>query len=1533
MRHPTLLSLLLLCACQRCNEEKEPADTGPQDIDSPTDSAPSDTGESGQPGAGLSLSFELRDGSAGTLIVQLTQAIEDATTQTWSLQTGEDLELPDLPAGDYGLLAWLDEDGDQSWDGIWEGEGEPTARMGVTVPRDPLLVALRRGVPEPILDEDPEQVELYHAAWELAQSHIAAGTTDNGFADHYMDEAFSEHIFQWDTCFMTLFGHYGLDAFPVMGSLDNFYGAQQSDGYICRVVRESDGQPEGDGSDVSEPMINPPLFAWSELRYVQRSGDRSRLPRVLPVLAAYAAWLDEHVRTGPGLYYTSMLGSGMDNAPRDAAYDGWVDQTAQQALARSAMATLYELLGDEASAEQQRAEAERICGDIEDLMWDEDEGFYFDLDAESAPLADKTLASVWPLVAGCASDERAARVIDHLQDPSEFWRVHVFPSTAADSSYYDPYGYYWRGGVWAPTTYASVQALTEYGRRDLARSAAENHIRNLLQVYTDFAPDDDDLAKDHEGQGTQTLWELYAPDHVRPGTRWDATWLGRQDFVGWTGIGPIALLLEQVIGLQPDAPQDTLTWHLQRSDAHGVRGYRFGDQLADLQVEARGSASEPATIRIDSSDAFTLVVESAGRSWSFDVPAGESSFEADPSESALAAELLPAGPFPGYAVLGNGSISAVYSDDDGSGDPPGISHLYRGDFGTDLLELGQTLVGQDGARISQRSVGMDPFFAAYSEVPLPDGGLVAWRAFVAEPDAVQLRGVLAAGDQASSATLAPLVQLRESPHIDGGVSIAELGLDKGRNALWAELSDGTALALGCDPPPVRWQTGWIHADPVAGGLTGAIEQGRQLVLQLDLQATEKEQVPFTWTVAAADNREQALTLLDQVLAAADPLADAETHWADWAPERLCSGERCAVAAANLYAARASSLAGQVPADLTGQFVTSERPQLYPRDALMTARAFHLAGHDEQAWEILRYWLSEDRELAQAGEWYARYDALGRAVDAGSGAAYDVPEWDSNGYLAVLAEYLGSDSLSASERQQLLDGLDFLADQQDEDGLWTEGGIIEWEGRLPATAMSNWAGLDAGARIAESWGESARAADYRAAAGMLRGGLLQLLIWDGVYLADERDDGLAYDTSLLFGPVWGFPADPVLDATYDWIMEEARAHGGGVRYFDGLDYGQDLFFFTTSATAQYAAALGEHWTSSELLDWMLAFSNRYGLAPERVYQDGSGAAEASPLSWCAAELAMGILALEDAEDLAGLPVVDGALSSAEYRPWGPCLLDHDGQADEQDDLVALCAARDGDDLYVGLRLAGPPGQASYAIYLAPEDGLGSEPTSEGGSWLSFRADASATPGAAARIQLAADGSCSAGAALGDGSYEKGKCAAATGELALEAVVDLTNLGLSGATQLIAVRESGGSETLLPTHGSLLSDGADETVLATFEVDASAVAQLLQPLTEDVITLSGDRAELGAWAGHALELFDDGLGQDALANDGVWTVTVELERGGSAAYKYLVGQPGDGSWEGVEFDGDDRELWVEDVDATGRVRIWDEFGVHGGVWVDP
>ena len=476
-------------------------------------------------------------------------------------------------------------------------------------------------LPDPVIDGAPRWRRLYWAAWQMAFDKLSFGTSANRFAEVYMDEGFSPHIYQWDSSFIALFARYGGRLFPSMAALDNFYGRQRDDGYIQRGYSQVDGSDAGEPSR-EQPRVNPPLFAWAELEYVRFTGDLSRLPRVLPRLASYYRWLREHLVSDlvPDLYFQTQLGSGMDNTPRgDSAFGGWIDMSSQQALAAECLAELFTRVGDAREAaffERERAILRRR---INESLWDAERGWYFDARADVMHAG-----AFWTLVAGIPDAAQLARVVAHLRDPDEFHRAHLFPSLAASADGYSPRGHYWRGGVWSPTNYAAVRGLSRYGEHALAREVVTSHLDALAAVF-ESPPTDEARIADEERDGVySTLWECYSPDALEPATRWDDTSLSRQDFVGWTGLGPIAMLLETAIGIEVDGAARTLTWRLERGDRHGVQRMPVGGETVDAVVDA---GSGPRQIHVRATGPITLIIVREGHARQrHSAPAGESSF-------------------------------------------------------------------------------------------------------------------------------------------------------------------------------------------------------------------------------------------------------------------------------------------------------------------------------------------------------------------------------------------------------------------------------------------------------------------------------------------------------------------------------------------------------------------------------------------------------------------------------------------------------------------------------------------------------------------------------------------------------------------------------------------------------------------------------------------------------------------------------------------------------------------------------------------
>ncbi|OGH56668.1 MAG: hypothetical protein A3G34_05135 [Candidatus Lindowbacteria bacterium RIFCSPLOWO2_12_FULL_62_27] len=527
---------------------------------------------------------------------------EKPDRSVWNWQTYTRLD-PHLEFGKANTLAIRVND--------WGGGGGIWRDIAVrrALPMGPY----RDFLPEPMLPAHPEWIDLYWEAWRMAWEKISFGTPENGLAAAYMDEGFNEQIYQWDSVFMCLFARYGLRLFPVMPTLDNFYGKQRENGYIQRCYSESDGR-EVQTPTPDDPGVNPPLFAWVEWEYYAFTGDRSRLLRVFPKLEKYFLWLEDNARApeGRGLYYQTDLGSGMDNTPRgDVTRSAWSDMSIQQALAAGYLARMAAVLGDREKEAFWRREHADLKDRINELLWDEADGFYYDLLRSGEKSHVKHIGAFWAMLASVADGQRTARLVDHLKNPAEFYRPHLFPTLAASEKTYAAAGHYWRGSVWAPTNYMVIQGLERRGYGDLAREAAENHVRHMAQVYADPPADEHRIAPEERRDAYRTIWECYSPERPAPATRWDNTFYSRQDFVGWSGLGPIAMLIENILGFEVRGAENILVWTLTRSDTHGIRRLPVGPDNR-VSLEASPGRSGRISVRIIAEKEFALEIRRPG---------------------------------------------------------------------------------------------------------------------------------------------------------------------------------------------------------------------------------------------------------------------------------------------------------------------------------------------------------------------------------------------------------------------------------------------------------------------------------------------------------------------------------------------------------------------------------------------------------------------------------------------------------------------------------------------------------------------------------------------------------------------------------------------------------------------------------------------------------------------------------------------------------------------------------------------------------
>lgn len=456
-------------------------------------------------------------------------------------------------------------------------------------------------LPRPFWEGHEDVMGCYRRVWELAFGNLRRPEPGSGFVASFIDTAFNDCLFMWDSAFILLFARYGRRAFDFQRTLDNLYASQHPDGFICREISTLDGRDRFERFDATS--TGPNVMPWTEWEHYNDTADRGRLARVFPVLVAYHRWLRRHRTWRDGTYWTSGLGSGMDNQPRIAqrppgpsgwperlTYHGhavWIDACLQQALSADLLSRMAEVLDRLGEVADLREERDSLSLTVNERLWNEESAFYHDEFADGTVSRVRTIGAYWALLSGVVPQERVAPFVGHLEDPEGFGRPHRVPSLSADHPEYDADGGYWLGGVWPPTNYMILRGLDRAGYHDLAHEISREDLDNVVRVFED----------------TGTLWENYAPERAAQGKP------AKGDFVGWSGLAPIAGLFEYVMGLRADAPNNRLLWDVRLLEAHGVGAYPFGNNgVLDLSCAARNSTAEEPQIQALSTVPLYLVI-------------------------------------------------------------------------------------------------------------------------------------------------------------------------------------------------------------------------------------------------------------------------------------------------------------------------------------------------------------------------------------------------------------------------------------------------------------------------------------------------------------------------------------------------------------------------------------------------------------------------------------------------------------------------------------------------------------------------------------------------------------------------------------------------------------------------------------------------------------------------------------------------------------------------------------------------------------
>ncbi len=439
-------------------------------------------------------------------------------------------------------------------------------------------------IPVPFWKGNDRAIEMYWKTWEIAFRNIKDPAKDSGFISSYIDTAYNGNIFMWDSNFITLFARYGVRAYPFQNTLDNFYSKQHPDGFICREIWGETG--EDCFSRYDPTSTGPNLIPWSEMEYFRHFGEWDRIHKIFPVLAAYYQWLKLNRTWQDGSYWSSGWGTGMDNQPRvKREYNQifsngmmtWLDTCLQQLFIGKLLVDFGFYVERWQEIEDIEDESKTLKKLIKEKLWAPETNFFYDKYADGSLGTLQSIGAYWALWTDVLDEAEMKAFVAHLSDPETFYRPHPVPSIPANHEKYQSDGRYWQGGVWAPTNYMIIKGLQKNGFNSLAFDLAMKHHAQVGEVF----------------KKTGTFFEYYAPESAEPGL------LARPDFVGWTGLVPVAILFESIFGINPDYLNKILNWHVSLTEEHGIDRYPIGPEgMLSLRCLARSSAKQRPQLEI-----------------------------------------------------------------------------------------------------------------------------------------------------------------------------------------------------------------------------------------------------------------------------------------------------------------------------------------------------------------------------------------------------------------------------------------------------------------------------------------------------------------------------------------------------------------------------------------------------------------------------------------------------------------------------------------------------------------------------------------------------------------------------------------------------------------------------------------------------------------------------------------------------------------------------------------------------------------------
>jgi hypothetical protein len=303
-----------------------------------------------------------------------------------------------------------------------------------------------------------------------------------------MSKATMSALWSWDHCFNAL----------AIAHADPVLGLQQF--LLPFELQAENGQLPSQWSNLERRWATkPPIHGWCLTKLLRHfpgnSGQNTLAPDLLRKLHAYLEkwtgfWLSHRDTDADGISnYIWGNDSGWDNS---TLFDPGIcpetpDLPAYLALQMDALAELSSMLGDAKASSEWTARADALIDKLLRHSWKNDRFVAPVSMSHAFDPAPTSLLALMPLALGKRLDPAKYSLLVQILE-RDFLTPHGPATESPSSPLYLPEGY-WRGPIWAPSTYLIVDGLTRAGYHTLAKDIARrfcNMVRDAGGHYENY---------------------------------------------------------------------------------------------------------------------------------------------------------------------------------------------------------------------------------------------------------------------------------------------------------------------------------------------------------------------------------------------------------------------------------------------------------------------------------------------------------------------------------------------------------------------------------------------------------------------------------------------------------------------------------------------------------------------------------------------------------------------------------------------------------------------------------------------------------------------------------------------------------------------------------------------------------------------------------------------------------------------------------------------------------------------------------------